>query len=359
MMPTSARWSRLALLASVGTANLLTALAVQAADGATPKSSMADGTLGRLSVASVATDETDNRLSTTAGAAPPSSRPDSGRTTSSKRTSPQPSSTTDAPRAPSPERIAAAPSASTERLVFERRPLRMALAVGRERIVSFGGPVAFHLPEDVDGVLRVQIIGSTAYLTATAPFGTVRVVAEHLQGDGAQIPIDLIADRSTAQASGDVEVFTVREAATRAQRARSAVAAESAERESGTDEASEAVDLVMLTRYAAQSIYAPRRLAPVHPAVRQVPLAIEPMAGLVRGWRIEAVPLASWRAGALYVTAVRATNQERQAVELDLADLRGQWLAASSQHGRLGPAGADTDTTTLYLICDRPFEACR
>jgi integrating conjugative element protein (TIGR03749 family) len=353
MMPTTVRLTRLGLLAGLASACLMTALAVHAADSVATTTGTPDGTLGRLPGANVATEEADINPASGARPAPTRSQPESSLKTSSKRTTPTSSSM------PVAERTAMTSTASTERLVFDRRPLRMALPVGRERIVSFGGPVAFHLPEDVEGVLRVQIIGATAYLTATAPFGTVRVVAEHLQGDGAQIPIDLVADKSTAQAGGDVEVFTAREAATRAQRALSATAAILVDREASSDEASEPVDLVMLTRYAAQAIYAPRRLAPAHPAVRQVPLVIEPVAGLVRGWRVETVPLASWRAGALYVTAVRATNQERLPVEIDLADLRGQWLAASSQHGRLGPAGADTDTTTLYLICDRPFEACR
>jgi len=46
-------------------------------------------------------------------------------------------------------------------------------------------------------------------------------------------------------------------------------------------------------------------------------------------------------------------------VELQMHELRGQWLAATPQHGRLGPAGSETDTTAVYLVCAQPFASCR
>jgi hypothetical protein len=60
----------------------------------------------------------------------------------------------------------------------------------------------------------------------------------------------------------------------------------------------------------------------------------------------------------LYVTAVRVTNQSAIPLELQLEQLRGRWLAATAQHGRLGASGSQTDTTALYLVCDRAFESC-
>jgi hypothetical protein len=60
----------------------------------------------------------------------------------------------------------------------------------------------------------------------------------------------------------------------------------------------------------------------------------------------------------LYVTAVRVTNKSAQPFELPLEHLRGRWLSVTAQHGRIGPAGSETDTTALYLICDRAFDAC-
>ena len=81
----------------------------------------------------------------------------------------------------------------------------------------------------------------------------------------------------------------------------------------------------------------------------------EPVA-LVRGGAIDARPLVAWRAGDLYVTAVRLCNRTSQARILDPRDLRGAWLTATFQHHRLLPAGDEADSTAVYLISARPFE---
>jgi hypothetical protein len=36
--------------------------------------------------------------------------------------------------------------------------------------------------------------------------------------------------------------------------------------------------------------------------------------------------------------------------------LRGDFLAASSQHSRVNAAGEEGDTTTWYLVSDQPFD---
>ena len=110
-----------------------------------------------------------------------------------------------------------------------------------------------------------------------------------------------------------------------------------------------------LTRYAAQQLYAPTRLIPRQPGVVAIPVSAEPVE-LVHGARIEAVPVAAWKAGLRYVTAVKLTNRTQRPVVLDPRELRGAWLAATFQHNRLLPAGDEADTTAVYLISDRPFD---
>jgi hypothetical protein len=67
----------------------------------------------------------------------------------------------------------------------------------------------------------------------------------------------------------------------------------------------------------------------------------------------------AWRAGGLYVTAVKLTNRTDQPQILDPRDLRGSWLTATFQHNRLLAAGSEADTTAVYLISARPFAASR
>ena len=70
-----------------------------------------------------------------------------------------------------------------------------------------------------------------------------------------------------------------------------------------------------------------------------------------------AEPLAAWRAGDLYLTAVKLTNRTDRPLTLDPRRLRGMWLSAAFQHNRLHKKGDEADTTAVYLISVRPFEA--
>jgi integrating conjugative element protein (TIGR03749 family) len=233
----------------------------------------------------------------------------------------------------------------TERVVYRLAPVRIPLPIGRERTVSLPGPFALHAPEGFDALVRSQIIERTAYLKGLATFGSLRVVAEDL-ATGRQIPMDLVSVPDDGSAPHPMEIFV-----------EARVPKDDSDSGVGRDAAP--LDMVALTRHAAQVLYAPRRLVPSTPAVRQVPVHPAPVDGLYRGWRVETVPIGAWRSGDLYVTAVRFTNTGDQAIDLDLQELRGRWLAATAQHTRLLASDPAWRTTTVYLVCDRPFDACR
>ena len=78
---------------------------------------------------------------------------------------------------------------------------------------------------------------------------------------------------------------------------------------------------------------------------------------LIRGAAVMAEPLVAWRAGDRYLTAVKLTNRTDRALTLDPRTLRGDWLSAAFQHNRLLKKGDEADTTALYLVSARPFEA--
>jgi integrating conjugative element protein (TIGR03749 family) len=116
---------------------------------------------------------------------------------------------------------------------------------------------------------------------------------------------------------------------------------------------------VTLTRFAAQQMYAPRRLAAPHPAIRRVIVDQSPMDNLYSGGGLRGIPAAQWRGDEFYVTAVVLQNLRAQPVELSPLDIRGRWRAVTFQHGRLLGRGDEADTTVVYLVCERPFDACR
>ncbi len=110
-----------------------------------------------------------------------------------------------------------------------------------------------------------------------------------------------------------------------------------------------------MTRFAAQQLYAPARLIKPVPGIYRVSVARQNTTYLIKGEVINATPLASWQSKSLYVTAIELTNTSSQFITLDPRKIRGEWRTATFQHNRLHPAGSEADSTTLYLISDRPF----
>ena len=108
---------------------------------------------------------------------------------------------------------------------------------------------------------------------------------------------------------------------------------------------------VVLTRFAAQNLYAPLRTVEPLPGVMRVNLRRDMDLGtLMPTLPVRALALASWRLEDQWVTAVRLTNTSAGWVTLDPRVLQGDFLTATFQHEALGPHGVPEDTTVLYLV---------
>lgn len=233
-----------------------------------------------------------------------------------------------------------------ERIEFKRHPLRIVLGTA-ERLVTFPNPVAISLPSGAETDVDMQIIGRTAYFTMLAQRSApIRVLVDDLI-TGQTIPMDLLGMGTVDGLSSEVEVHYEDQLPANQQQVDRA------------DEQSPALDMVQLTRYAAQTVYAPRRLKPSSDGVRSIPTDNKSIEGLFRGVRTRSRPIGQWRSGDLYVTAVQVVNLEGRSVSLDLEQIRGRWIAAALQHHRVLASGSDYDNTTLYLVCGQPFHSCR
>ena len=230
-----------------------------------------------------------------------------------------------------------------ERVVWNKTPIAIPLVVGEERLVHFPDSVSIGLPQSLTALLRSQSINGTLYLLAREPFDTTRIMVRS-ETEGPMVVLDVSAEPAEANRSTlpDVQILLDSEPDTNAAGSLS-------------NTKSLSWGYAALTRYAAQQLYAPTRLIPRQPGVVAIPVSAEPVE-LVHGARIEAVPVAAWKAGLRYVAAVKLTNRTQRPVVLDPRELRGAWLAATFQHNRLLPAGDDADTTAVYLISDRPFD---
>ena len=95
---------------------------------------------------------------------------------------------------------------------------------------------------------------------------------------------------------------------------------------------------VVLTRYAAQMLYAPLRTVEPVDGVGQVRVKRQlDLTTLLPSLPITATALGAWRLDDYYITAVKLQNASAQHLALDPRDLMGNFVAATFQHPYLGP----------------------
>lgn len=240
-----------------------------------------------------------------------------------------------------------------ERVVWDRSPIGIVLPIGTERRIQFPGPVELGLPPDLSAQLRAQIVNESVYLLAEEEISPHRIQIRDRQTGQVYL-----ADLSSRPGAPEVPLIVANAAPptpldTAAFFGSPATAAPA----TSTQRRAPAVpdhDYVALLRFAARQVYGPPRLAYELPGVSRAPVSGAAI-GLLRGAHVAATPVASWRAGQTYITVVRLTNRSPRDLVLDPRDLRGAWLTATFQHGRLLPAGDVADTTAAYLMSARPF----
>ena len=252
--------------------------------------------------------------------------------------------------------VATAPIAqAVEILRWERMPLAVPLRVGQERIVFIDRNVRVGVPAGVGERLRVQSAGGAVYLRANEPIEPTRlqlqdadtgvlilldIAAEPAKdGEPALEPVRIIESSTTPARYGDQRANADEASAL----AKGQAAARSTHRETPIP--------VVLTRFAAQNLYAPLRTVEPLPGVMRVNLRRDLEVGtLLSTLPVRATALASWRLEDQWVTAVRLSNYGAGWITLDPRVLQGDFLTATFQHEVLGPRGTPEDTTALYLV---------
>jgi integrating conjugative element protein (TIGR03749 family) len=246
---------------------------------------------------------------------------------------------------------------AVERLFWDKVPLRITLPVGRERLVTFPGEVRVGIPQPLMGKLRTQSHAGTVYWLAKEAFEPLRIEVRDLDGQGSVL-IDLSAEQTPDLPDNPIEVL-FRPGQRSASEGLLSADADSialvSNQKAKPGKNPKTAGLVTLIRFAAQQLYAPARLLKATPAIQRVSVGQTPIEHLLRGESVIATPIAGWRSGRLYVTALELKNAGPDFVDLDPRLLRGRWRAATFQHTRLHPAGSEADTSAVYLVSDRPF----
>ncbi|WP_409319744.1 TIGR03749 family integrating conjugative element protein [Pseudomonas putida] len=216
---------------------------------------------------------------------------------------------------------------------WDRLPLAVPLTVGQERVLMLDEDVRVGLPSTISGKLRVQSVGGTVYLRAAEALPPTRLQLQSVKtGDIILIDIEAL--------EGSESLEPVK------------IVAQAPDAKTEKDTAPVATPVpVVLTRYAAQNLYAPLRTVAPLPGVRRVPLSDSgALRTLLPTERVSIKALAAWRLGDYWVTAVKIVNRGPGKVALDPRHLQATLFAATFQHADLGLAGTPEDTTVAYLV---------
>lgn len=235
--------------------------------------------------------------------------------------------------------LSGAAAQAVELMHWERLPLAVPLVINQERVVFIDEAVRVGVPSTLTGKLRVQSTGGTLYLRASEAIAPTRLQLQSV-ATGEIILLDIAAT------PGDQPLEPVR-ILKNAQGQGQAT-----EAESNTVPVPERTPIpVALTRYAAQSLYAPLRTVESLPGVRRVPLKLRTeLPTLLPTENVSSTPIAAWRLGDYWVTAVKLRNRGSETLQLDPRRLQAKLFAAAFQHAFLGPVGSAEDTTIAYLV---------
>ncbi|KTD53488.1 hypothetical protein Lsan_3898 [Legionella santicrucis] len=223
----------------------------------------------------------------------------------------------------------------SEHVLWEKEPITVNLTLNKERMVHFPQAISIVDSEASDklAVLKVQ---DTLYLRAKNAFAEQRLLVQ-LMPEGDVIILSLTADESE---STNLPIEIMLEEKT----------------EPASDNNSDYdINAISLTRFAIQSLYSPERLLVIPEGVNRTPMQTRRQIPLFYGVSIEARPLISWHASTFYVTAIELKNLLNKEVIVDPRRMVGHWQTASFYPtNTLGPRGKE-DTTTVFLVSDRPF----
>lgn len=245
---------------------------------------------------------------------------------------------------------------------WERIPIALPLAVGQERIVFVDQNVRVGLPRALKGKLRIQSTGGAIYLLANEPIAPTRVQLQNVaSGEIMLVDIAAIARAPDQPELEPMKIIASQQPGShsgRSYRAKNTGANpqddKAVEQSPSTEPPTSKTETpipVVITRYAAQLLYAPLRTVEPLPGVSQVNLSRRlDLSTLLPTQPINASALGAWRMAGYWVTAVKLQNTSEQHLTLDPRELMGDFTAATFQHPYLGAKGHATDTTIVYLV---------
>jgi integrating conjugative element protein (TIGR03749 family) len=244
-------------------------------------------------------------------------------------------------------------NANIRLLSIAGEPIKLALVVGQEVQLNFEQPLGrFGTPQSIKNKLQTQLIDQRLWLKATKTFKPTRVLVRSEQGNLSVFLLSANVSQQTVQPY-PIKYNIITEAK---------LPNQSNNNNQQNSNTKPALTYVDLTRFAAQSLYAPKRLikninlirVPIN--TKQAVRLFTCSTALTCNGNVLAHPIATWQSPRLYISAILLKNTTQQQIVLDPRDLLGTWKAATFHFNRLGKANSPEDTSVVYLVSSSPFE---
>lgn len=220
--------------------------------------------------------------------------------------------------------------------VWSRDPITVVLPVGKEKMVSFPNSVMVGADENFLKIATITNVNGTLYFKAKQAFAMHRIQVKDT------VTNNLILLNISASNSGNTTPLTIQYPDHAMQQL--------------TEPSSRASDFLVLTRYAAQMLFAPTRLLPNDPTITQSAMQAEKTEPLLIDASAIAEPLQAWQRNGVIVTAVELRNQLNTRLVVTPELLCGQWQAITYlPSNQLASAGQAGDSAILFLISTQPF----
>ena len=236
-------------------------------------------------------------------------------------------------------------------LSFPGETIKLQLDVDQEVQLNFEKPLSsIGIPDEIKNNIKTQLIDSRIWIKVTKAFKPTRVLIKSVKGEISVFSLSAIPKQQKTQ-EYPIKYNIVSER----RQADESPGKKKIEIKAGAN-------YIALTRFVAQSFYAPKRLIKKIDVVR-VPINTNKLItlfscskNLACNGNVSALPLASWKSSHYYISAVLLKNITKQQIVLDPRDLLGKWKSTTFHFNRLGRTGSLTDTSVVYLISSSPFE---
>ena len=221
-------------------------------------------------------------------------------------------------------------------LVWNKEPLNINLPVNKQIYISFPDVVMLGLPSQLESIVSVENANQTIYLTANSSFPITQIKLKTLK-DNKIILVNLSASKKASTQNINV-IFPKKVKPPK------------------SNYFNNQVSMQQLIQYVIQQYYAPERLLTSNDNITKSMSYDNRSYKLFSDGTLTAIPLDTYFANNLYVTAIFLENNTNHIVNLKPQSICGRWVgSAYFPQSKLSPLGTKYDSSMLFLISSNDF----